>query len=71
MENVARKPRHAFVSLWKLISSNRGINGPGVGSQGMLLSLLKETYHIILSSITIIVYNITLFEHCTRIDSKD
>jgi hypothetical protein len=29
---------------------------------GMLLSLPKETYHILLSSITIIFYNITLYE---------
>ena len=35
------------------------------------LAPLSQTYHTLLSSITIIFYNITLFEHYTRVASKN
>jgi len=35
-----------------------------LGSQGMLLSLLKETYYILLSSITTIIF--TLLEYISK-----
>ena len=59
MENVARKPRHAFVSLWKLISSNRGINGPGVGSQGYAFVSSRNLSH---TSILYYYYNIYIIQ---------
>ena len=38
---------------------------------GMLLSLLKETYHILLSSITTVLYVKEIFENWTRVVNKN
>ena len=38
---------------------------------GMLLSLLKETYHILLSSITTVLYIKEIFENWTRVVNKN
>jgi hypothetical protein len=58
------------------VGSNRGINKghvakPTAQTLGMLLSLLKETYHILLSSITIVLYTKEIFENWTRVVNKN
>ena len=52
--------------------SNRGINeGEKREIPGMLSSLLKETYHTLLSSATIMIYVKEIFENWTRVVNKN
>jgi hypothetical protein len=52
--------------------SNRGINeGEKREIPGMLSSLLKETYHTLLSSTTIMIYVKEIFENWTRVVNKN